>query len=210
MKKSLVCKRTTFDDLRNRPNYLAALNLAARTPGLRGLKAPQQEDDAAMSDGEDEERKQRAATAEADLFGKPQPQSSSTSSNELSQEEWNTVIRAMKILNRFNVDGLVSTKRGEIFHVPPKFPKDQKEDEPPQAQCQSNSNWDMDASSLLHAWLTEGQIAKTSLTLPPTTNGSLAFTSPSRAALEAALARAWPGRGLALPRGPLDIFHPQE
>jgi hypothetical protein len=121
------------------------------------------------------------------------------------------VIKAMKILNsRFNVDGLVSTKRGEIFHVPPKFPKpneDGGENKP------SYNNWDLDASNLLHAWLTEGQIVKNGsslVTLAPGSNGPslVPRTSPSRAALEAALARAWPGRGLSLPRGPLDIFHP--
>lgn len=205
-----MCKRTTFDDLRNRPNYLAALNLAARTPGLRGLKAQVtagedlEEEDQDSREMKLEQQKQRSAAASADLFA------AGVASGELSQDEWNVVIKAMKILNsRFNVDGLVSTKRGEIFHVPPKFPKpneDGKKDE------NKMNNWDLDASNLLHAWLTEGQLVKSSsLTLPPSSNGSLLpLTSPSRAALEAALARAWPGRGLSLPRGPLDIFHPSK
>ena len=213
VRKSLVCKRTTFDDLRNRPNYLAALNLAARTPGLRGLKAQVTADDLEEEDQDTretklEEAKQRSAAASADLFAGG---AGGVASGELSQDEWNVVIKAMKILNsRFNVDGLVSTKRGEIFHVPPKFPKpneDGGENKP------SYNNWDLDASNLLHAWLTEGQIVKNGsalVTLAPGSNGPslVPRTSPSRAALEAALARAWPGRGLSLPRGPLDIFHP--
>ena len=198
-----MCRRTTFDDLRNRPNYLAALNLAARTPGLRGLlKAQASTGEDLLSEEEEEtkqeQQKQRSAAAAADLFGP-------SSAEELSQEDWNTVMRAMKVIKRFNVDGLVSTKRGEIFHVSSKFPKDDATQ-----NSKEDSAWDMDASSSLHAWLTEGQVLKTSLTLPPTTNGLLPFTSPSRAALEAALAKSWPARALSLPRGPLDIFHPKQ
>lgn len=194
-KKSLVCKRTTFDDLRNRPNYMAALNLAARTPGFRGLKAQATYEEDDEENDRAEENKLKSAAAAADLFG--------SNAGEMSQDEWNTVLKAMRVLSRFHVDGLVSSKRGEVFHVPAKLAKDAD-------QKTTSPDWDVDASSSLHAWLTEGQVVKTSLTLPPVTSSSAApLTAPSRAALEASLTKAWPGRGpVTLPRGPLDIFHP--
>ena len=191
-----MCRRTTFDDLRNRPSYLSALNLAARTPGLKGLKTVAGDEDAedeSMQRVKEEEMQRRAAAAAGELFGSA---NGTVSGPEMTQEEWNTVIGAMKILNRFSVDGLVSTKRGEVFSVPPKFP------------LTGDANWDVEASSSLHAWLTEGQVVKTSLTLPPVSAGKT-LTAPATAALEASLARSWPGRpGVQLPRGPLDIFHP--
>ena len=212
VKKNLVCKRTSFDDLRNRPSYMAALNLAARTAGMKGLRGQaamaddEDGDDEAMKRVKEEELKRRADEAAAELFGGKRADS------EMSQEDWNTVIRAMKILNRFGVDGLTSSKRGEVFYVPPKFPKSVADNQPPLVKTEvpltGEANWDTKASSTLHSWLTEGQIVKTSLTLPPaTTKATPLLTSPARAALEASLARAWPGRpGVALPRGPLDIF----
>jgi hypothetical protein len=198
VKKNMVCKRTSFDDLRSRPNYIAALNLASRTGGtMKGLKGAVMEDegddDEFMDRVKSEEVKRKAEAASTELFGARPVES------EMSQDDWNTVINAMKILNKYGVDGLTSSKRGEVFHVPPKFAKEEE------------ANWDMEASNSLHAWLTEGQVVKTSLTLPPsTTNQNPILTSPARAALEASIVKAWPGRpGVALPRGPLDIFQKQ-
>ena len=198
VKRSLVCKRTTFEDLRNRPNYMASLNLASRTGGLKHLKGQQMYDeDEEEEEAKEEDQRQRAAAAE--LFGRPPAE------GDLSQEEWNTVIRAMKILGRFNVDGLVSSKRGEVFHVPPKLAADNVPTTTP-----TGAHWDVHASSSLHSWLTEGQVTQTSLTLPPVSSSpSAALTAPSRAALEAVLTKAWPARGPStLPRGPLDFFLP--
>lgn len=211
VKRSMVCKRTTFDDLRNRPNYMASLNLASRSAGLKHLKgqATYEDEEEENENDREEEVRVRSAAAAAELFGRPPAE------GDLSQDEWNTVMRAMKILSRFNVDGLVSSKRGEVFQVPPKFAPVKAEENvstsTPQGQNASMANWDVASSSSLHAWLTEGQVSKTSLTLPPvSSNPSAALTAPSRAALEAALTKAWPGRApVTLPRGPLDIFLPQ-
>lgn len=185
VKRNMVCKRTTFEDLRNRPNYLGCLNLASRSGGLKSLKGQQvYEDDEEDEEMKEEEMKNRSAAAAAELFGKP------AAEGDLSQEEWNTVLKAMKILSRFHVDGLVSSKRSEVLYIPG-----------------GKENWDLAGSSSLHAWLTEGQISTTSLTLPPvSSNPTAKLTAPSRAALEAVLARA--GQQVQLPRGPLDIFLP--
>ena len=100
----------------------------------------------------------------------------------------------MKILAKFGVDGLISSKRGEVFQAPSdtKFGEDVKDNE-----------WNVEGSSLLHAWLTEGA-SGSELTLPPAVT-RVGLTSPSRAVLEASLSSRLP---VTLPRGPLDIFHP--
>ena len=202
VKRNLVCKRTTFEDLRNKPNYMSSLNLASRSGGLKNLKGLVPEDN---EEEEQEDQRQRSEAAAAELFGRPPAE------GDLSQEEWNTVLKAMKILGRFNVDGLVSAKRSEVFHVPPKFPSE-TDKEVGGLNVPLGPNWDLAASSSLHSWLTEGQITRTSLTLPPAATSaapSVSLTAPSRAALEAALNQTWPGRApITLPRGPLDIFHP--
>jgi hypothetical protein len=193
VKRNMVCKRTTFEDLRNKPNYLGCLNLASRTGGMKGLKPGKDYEDEDAEDKEEEQRI-RANQAAAELFGKP------VSEGDLSQDEWNTVLKAMKVLSRFGVDGLVSSQRSEVFHIPPKFAGEVEGKE-------NKSEWDLAGSSSLHSWLTEGQVSPTSLTLPPVSAGpAQALTAPSRRALEAVLARS--GQPVTLPRGPLDIFLP--
>jgi len=222
IKKSLVCRRTTFDDLRNRSSYLGALNLACRTGGtMKGLKLGDAggvtgDDGTGGSDDQVETRRKAALIADS-LFPPASGAATSSGKHDMTQDEWNTVLGAMKILNRFGVDGLISSGRSEVFHVPPKFPTpvlpptstaaDEKKDE----SMVTGANWDVEASSLLHGWLTEGSSTTLTLPAPPIVASPLVtmgmMTAPSRAVLEASLSRSW-GKPIALPRGPLDIFRP--
>ena len=126
VKKSLVCKRTTFDDLRNRPSYLAALNVASRTGGMRGLKASVVEEEKEK----EEETVRKAELAAMELF--PNDTSSKIS---LGQEEWNIISKGMQIMERFGIDGLVNSDKNQVFkkHI-----------------------WNSDVASRLQLWLTEG------------------------------------------------------
>lgn len=224
VKKSLVCRRTPFDDLRNRPSYLGALNLASRTGGMKGLKngagvnmnASAEYDDEeieALQRIKEEESKRKAASASEQLFG------DQATGDLMSGEEWGTVLSAMKILNKFGIDGLVSSSRGEVFQVPPKFAKDVPLSPPtPKTTDKSaveESVWDIDASNLLHGWLMQGKSGSSLPTsssaplvaAPPVANNSNSLIAPSRAVLEASLSRAL-RNPMSLPRGPLDIFRP--
>jgi hypothetical protein len=224
VKKSLVCRRTPFDDLRNRPSYLGALNLASRTGGMKGLKtgaggtnlnASAEYDDEeieAIHRIKEEESKRKAALASEQLFG------DQASGDLMSGEEWGTVLSAMKILNKFGIDGLVSTSRAEVFHVPPKFAKDVPltPSTPKTAAAEKSEEfvWDTDASSLLHGWLMQGKSGQAVPTatnsaplVAPHVSATTSLIAPSRAILEASLSRAL-RKPMSLPRGPLDIFRP--
>jgi len=230
VKKSLVCRRTAFDDMRNRPSYLGALNLASRTGGMKGML----KNGAAGAGGsveyddeeletlhriKEEESKRKAAIGSEQLFGKQDVAHEMISSDQLSAEEWSTVLSAMKIMGKFGIDGLVSSNRGEVFHIPPKFPKDVPAVTPstPTEKTGEESMWDSEASHLLHGWLMQGKYSLSSHEPPPTVepsslgaNGATNTTSlvaPSRSVLEASLSRAL-RKPVALPRGPLDIFRP--
>ena len=226
VKKSLVCRRTSFDDLRNRPSYLGALNLASRTGGMKGLlknggagiagNASAEYDEEELETLQrikEEESKRKATIASEQLFGP-----TASSNDAMSAEEWSTVLNAMKIMNKFGIDGLVSTTRGEVFHVPPKFPKDEPVVTTPTTKTEKTAVgdetvWDMEASSLLHAWIMQGKEGMQSTAAPPAVHPAppvvacSSLVAPSRAILEASLSRAL-RKPVALPRGPLDIFRP--
>jgi hypothetical protein len=170
--------------------------------GLKGSAAAaaagDEYDDEEMAVKE-EESKRKAAVAADTLFGP-----STTVGGELKPEEWSTVLSAMKILSRFGIDGLVSSNRGEVFHVPSKFPT--------KNSTEQLSAWDVEAGNLLAGWITEGSSSGGSnlVTLPvPVVHMPAAptLTAPSRAILEASLSKSW-GKPIVLPRGPLDIFRP--
>ena len=110
VKKSLVCKRTAFEDLRNRPSYLAALNLASRTGGMKGLlKCVEEGGESSDLMKPMVENTLKASLAAAELFP------SNGVGPTLSGEEWACISQAMKVLNRFGVDALVNTTRAEVF-----------------------------------------------------------------------------------------------
>jgi hypothetical protein len=180
VKKSLVCRRTGFDDLPNRSSFLGALNVASR--GLAG--APVDEEDEERLKEEESDRK--AAAAASQLFG-----DDGSAPGTLTPEEWDTVVRSMKILGRVGIDGLVSSGRSEVFYCPPNFPQPATTPEDTPAP---QPNWDADACGNLLAWLSDS---------PMETGGS--SSHPSLAALEAAISRSHK-KTVELPTGPLKFF----
>lgn len=194
VKKSLVCKRTTFDDLRNKPSYLGALNLASRTGGMRGLLKnanAQPEDDEEMDACADLLKREQAEAASKQLFG-PAINGETT----LTQDEWQTVVRGMRILGKFGIDGLINSSKKEVLQVAQKnlVPKNNETNLKKSVECDWES---VEATNSLQAWLGEG-----GATVTPS-GGTV--RPPARATLEASISKTW-NRQISLPRGPLDIF----
>jgi hypothetical protein len=196
VKKSLVCKRTSFDDLRNKQTYLGSLNLACRSGGLRkngGGGADGGMDDMDMELAhtrfKEEEAKRKSSLAAETLFG--------GAAKPLVSSDWETLLRGVQLLHSLGVDSLVNSSKGEILTIPSglKFGES------------GTGQWTEEATALLQSWLNEG--AKKIETESPAavaTPTSTFFTAPSRAAMAASIARRPIG---PLPKGPLDIFHPQ-
>ena len=122
IKKSLVCKRTSFSQLKNKPSFLGALAVAAgeqSKPGKRGRKRKNVEED------EEEENQEKRSDApsvdeedeeEEDGLGDYASSSSSGVDIECNRSVWKSqILPVLRLLRSSGITGFVDQSRKETF-----------------------------------------------------------------------------------------------